>query len=336
MLGYIVIAALMGALGWFLIEKGRRVRRPMQGGLHADITLPHDAAFELYSNAFSHCSRKARLVFAELGIPYTHKPIDLVETGWYQTISPAYLKVNPAGQVPTLVHEGHPVYESDDILKYAAKMAGPEAPSLTPTDPAQKAVMDEWIDFAAIIGENPIENMETNAGACVPVLTTPLFATMIRYIPVHRILIGLLFHHDKRRPVMFLAFKLLGVKRLPKIPPVYAMLRQAVPAMAKHLGVLEAQLEKSGGPWIVGDMYTLADISWTAALQRVDETGFLDFYLAAGTLPHVAAYYTALQARPSWGQAIDGVPHDLLAKGTADLKRALAQDPAFAKALHCV
>ncbi len=334
MLSYLIVALLVGAVGWYFVERGRRVRHVVSSGLHEEITLPHDAEFELYTNAFSHCSRKARLVFAELGLPYAHKPIDLIETGHYETISPAYLKVNPAGQVPTLVHKGHPVYESDDIMKYAVAVAGPDAPALTPSDPAQQAQMEKWIDYAAIVGEDPIADMEGSAGACVPILTTPLFATMIRYIPVHRILVGLLFHHDKRRPVMFLAFKLLGVKRLPKIAPVYGLLTQARHHMGKHLLALEAQLEQSGGPWILGDNYTLADISWAASLLRVAETGFLDHYIATQNLPHVAAYYAALQARPAWGQAIEGVPHDLLTKGVADLKEALSTDPTFAKAMH--
>ena len=54
--------------------------------LHAEILLPHDAEFELYGNAFSHCSRKTRLVMAELGIPFVHKPIDLIETAGAATV----------------------------------------------------------------------------------------------------------------------------------------------------------------------------------------------------------------------------------------------------------
>ncbi|RJF86499.1 hypothetical protein D3874_05225 [Oleomonas cavernae] len=84
-------AALIPVAGAALVfarEKRRRRTHPVSGGLKADITLPHSEEFELYGNAFSHCSRKARLVLAELGIPYRHRHIDLIETGAYGTISP--------------------------------------------------------------------------------------------------------------------------------------------------------------------------------------------------------------------------------------------------------
>ncbi|MGB1087557.1 MAG: glutathione S-transferase family protein, partial [Alphaproteobacteria bacterium] len=276
----IVLAAVAGFGWWYTKEKAKRVRTPVAGGHHPEIELPHEFEFELYGNAFSHCSRKVRLVLAELGIPYEHKPIDLIETGSYQTISPAYLAINPAGQVPTLVHYGHPIYESDDILAYAVSVAKEDAPKLTPADPTQKAEMQRWIDFAAIVGENPIEDMKGSAGACVPPLTFPLFATMIQYIPVQRIFTGLLFHHDKRRPVMFLMYKLFGVRRLPLLAPAFNMLVTARNYMGEHLQKLDAQLAQSTGPWILGKSYTLADVSWTALLLRLDETGFLDPYFS--------------------------------------------------------
>lgn len=330
----IVVVAALSAV-WIMREKRRRVIHPVTGGLHEEITLPHEAEFELYTNAFSHCSRKARLVFAELGLPYTHKPIDLIETGSYQTLSPEYLAINPAACVPALVHNGHPVYESDDIMAYAAQVAvkinGPDAPQLTPADETQRAEMQKWIDFGAIVGDDPLEDMPVSAGACIPPHSFPLFATMIKYIPVSNILEGFLFHHDKRRPAMFLAFKLLGAQRMAQIPMVYNFLKSARRYMPQHLQKLEDHLAANGGPWILGETYSLADISMTAILHRLDETGFLDHYVAQNGLTHIAAYYQRLKARPSWAAAIDGVPHDILAKGTADLHALLANDAQFRK-----
>ena len=39
--------------------------------------------------------------------------------------------------------------------------------------------------------------MDTRAGACVPALTLPIFATMISDIDIRHILTGFLFHPDK-------------------------------------------------------------------------------------------------------------------------------------------
>ena len=112
-----------------------RRSHPVSGGPHPERSVAYVDEFELYSNSFSHCSRKVRLALAELGLPVLHHAIDLVETGAYETISPAYLRVNPAGVVPTLVHRGCPIYEFDDILAYAAANAPRGAPALVPDLP---------------------------------------------------------------------------------------------------------------------------------------------------------------------------------------------------------
>lgn len=192
---------------WVLVEKSRRQSHPVSGGIQTDISLPCEVEVELYSNAFSHCSRKTRLALAELGIEHKHHHIDLIETGWYETISPHYLRVNPSGLVPTLVHNGKPVYESDAILTYAQTLASTEASGLDPQDPDKRAQVDHWLEFGKIDSEAVFAGMAERAGSCIPPLTLPLFITSIKYIALPRILIGFLFHPDKKRPALFTAGK---------------------------------------------------------------------------------------------------------------------------------
>ena len=99
-------------------------RTPPTGGLHSEINLPHTQEWELYHNSFSLCSKKLRVCMAELGLDYANHEIDLVETGSYENVGAKFLAVNPAGIVPVLVHDGHPVYESHDEIVYAAEHAG--------------------------------------------------------------------------------------------------------------------------------------------------------------------------------------------------------------------
>lgn len=320
------LVLLAGALIWYGIEKSRRKSHAMDGGIHTDITLPHEAPFELYSNAFSHCSRKARLAMAELGIAYIHRPIDLVETGQYQTISPAYLKVNPAGILPVLVHNGHPIYESDDILKYAAAHAGPDAPQLTPDDPQKLAAMNEWLDYCNITNDDPLGNPEGRLGPCVPALTMPIFVTMMQYISFKKLIPGLLFHPDKKRPFFFSAAKLFGLRGLMRAKPLTDLVGDARDAARNHLKKLDDALGASQGDWILGDQFTLADITLASALLRIAETGWLDYFKSLDGLPHVAAYYERLQARPSWQTAITDKQHHLVEQGSNDLKALLKDD----------
>ncbi len=330
---YFLAALLGGAIIWFVVEKQKRTSHPVTGGLKSNITLPHEEEFELYGNSFSHCSRKTRLVMAELGIPYKHKPIDLIETGAYETISPHYLKVNPAGLLPTLVHHGHPVYESDDILAYAASQAPETAPSLVPETEGGKAQMQTWIDRGSISSDDPLGSIAQGAGSCIPGLTMPIFVTAIRYIPLRNILIGLLFHPDKKRPIFFSAAKVRGLQHMLRTGMVHNLVANSRDHMVKHLIEFQDHL-KQGGPWIMGDQYTLADVSWSCIFLRLDETGWLDHFFATHDFEVLEKYYAAVKARPSWQSAIVEKGHPIIDKASIDLKKLASENETIKKLLY--
>lgn len=316
---------------WYFWELQHRKTRAMSGGLHADIILPHTQEWELYHNDFSLCSKKSRVCLAELGIPYKSHHIDLIETGSYETLSRHYLKVNPGAIVPVLVHNGHPIYESHDQLEYAAAhSANPGL--LVPQDAAKRETMDHWVHKSSLIGDDPISAVEETAGNAVPGLTTPIFAAMVKHIPTHRILTGLLFHRLKVRAVFFLALKLFGLKNLPKMKPVIALLHTSKKAMHAHFDELEAALATSGGPWIVGAQFTLADVGMMVIFDRLREGDWLAEFLAE-TRPHVRAYWDALQTRPSYQAGVANHMHPMVTQGTQDIIALKQSDPAFKTAM---
>jgi glutathione S-transferase len=116
---------------------------------------------------------KTRVCLAELRIPYKSHHTDLVETGCYENLCPRLLDVNPGGTVPVLLHEGHPIYESHEQIRYATRFAPMGATSLVPEDAMERAEMEEWIDRSSLTG-NPLENGDKSAGNVVPGLTLPL------------------------------------------------------------------------------------------------------------------------------------------------------------------
>jgi glutathione S-transferase len=328
MIGALLGVAAAGAGAWYWRERGLRRTHAMAGGLHADRTLPHDAEFELYHNDFSLCSKKIRMCLAELGIPYASHHVDLIETGSYETLSRHFLAVNPAALVPVLVHEGHPVYESHDILPYAARHSA-DPQRLVPQDETACAVMQRWIDRSSLTGDDPTQALEVSAGNCVPGLTVPLFAVMIRDIPVHRILEGLLFHRLKQRPVVFLVLKAKGLAGVPSLPPVRKTVLASRRHMERHLDALAAQLETSGGPWITGAQFTLADVSWAVILERIREADWVAELIEPR--PAVAAYRQRLRARPSWVSAMDDHRHPLVRRGTERIAAEKARGGALAE-----
>jgi hypothetical protein len=71
-----------------------------------------ETMLELYHNIISTCSQKVRLCFAEKGLTYVDRHVEFRDGG---LLSPEYLKLNPNGVVPMLVHDGNPVIDSSVI-----------------------------------------------------------------------------------------------------------------------------------------------------------------------------------------------------------------------------
>ena len=87
---------------------------------------------ELYHGYTSVCAQKARLTLAEKGLEWASHVMDL--NG--DQLDPAYLKLNPNGVVPTLVHNGHVIVESTVIMHYLDDIF--TEPPLMPRDPPIK------------------------------------------------------------------------------------------------------------------------------------------------------------------------------------------------------
>ena len=329
---FLLVLAVPAA--WFLVERSHRKTSAMAGGLHEDITLPHVAEWELYHNSFSLCSKKLRVCLAELGLEYTSHPIDLIETGSYENVSRRFLAVNPAGLVPVLVHRGHPVYESHDEIVYAARHADERGRELLPEDDETRALVEHWTDVASLVGADPTRGTEKRAGNCVPGLTLPIFAAMCQYIPFSRFVEGLLFHPQKRRPLILALLKLRGIHGLPKLRPAMQLLARSRRDMGRHLDALEEQLDKGGGPWIAGERFTLADVSWVVILDRLVEVDWEEQFWGGGKRPRVAEYWERLRARPSYTTAILRERCETLERGVADVKTAKRGDPALRSAFE--
>jgi len=223
--------------------------------------------------------------------------------------------------------------EREEIEQIRAAHAPSGSPSLVPADPALKEQMERWID-ASSLSEDPIRYPERSIGNAVPRLTLQLFAAMIEKIPYRNILEGLLFHFDRRRPLLFLTLKACGVERMRALKPVMRMLAVGREHVKTHLDALETQLAQSGGPWILGPGFSLADVSWLVIFERLRQVDNEHVFLGGGLRPACTAYWERLKGRPSYAEAILGYPHPLIDHGIQRLKQAKAADPALRKALE--
>jgi len=96
--------------------------------------------FKLYQARLAVCAIKVRLVLAEKGVEW--EPINLNLRAGEQH-QPEYLKLNPNGVVPTLIHEDMVFIESSVIMQYLDEIF--PTPSLQPSDPVERARMRMWM-----------------------------------------------------------------------------------------------------------------------------------------------------------------------------------------------
>lgn len=99
----------------------------------------------LHDFTLSGHSHRARLMLSLLGLPHEIVPVDLA--GGEQR-TPAFLALNPFGQVPVLVDGDVTVADSNAILVYLALRHDPDRRWL-PADPAAQAAVQRWLSVAA-------------------------------------------------------------------------------------------------------------------------------------------------------------------------------------------
>ena len=96
---------------------------------------------KLYHWWSSTCSRRVRIALAAKGLTWESVYVNLAK---FENLDPSYVKLNPNGVVPTLVHDGRIIIESNFILEYLDDV-WPEVP-LRPDDPYERAQMRIWMD----------------------------------------------------------------------------------------------------------------------------------------------------------------------------------------------
>ena len=95
----------------------------------------------LYHGVTSTCSKRVRITLAEKNVEWESVHLNLARR---DNLDPEYLKLNPNGVVPTLVHDGNILYESNFIIEYLDDIF-PDPP-LRPADPYERARMRIWMD----------------------------------------------------------------------------------------------------------------------------------------------------------------------------------------------
>ena len=90
-------------------------------------------------------SMAPHIALHEIGVPFEAVPVSFARN---ETRAPAFLALNPEGNVPTLLIDGRPLTEVAGILYYLAR-AYPEARLMPFGDPGAEAQAISWMSFIA-------------------------------------------------------------------------------------------------------------------------------------------------------------------------------------------
>ena len=234
------------------------------------------AALTLYDSPGSPCARRVRAVLLEKGLAWTTRVVDL--TRMEQT-RPEYLALNPNGVVPTLVHGGRVLYESNVITEYLDEVF--PTPRLYPADPWERAQAKMWQAFELAMAKD----------------FRPLM-----YLRV----IG---PYDRLRPREDV---LADARRSTDDPAHLDWVRRIYDGEvisegeAGHLASLLVQrldrLEEAlrGHDWLVADRYSIADLS---VAPRVQMFPMVQLPLEPARHPRVCDWIARLAARPSFARS---------------------------------
>jgi len=109
---------------------------------HPDV--PGMRGIHLFHFVMSNCSQRVRIALEEKRLEWTSHHVNMMG---HEHLTRDYQRINPNGVVPTLVHDGQVVLESNDILRYLDEHF-PE-PALTPKGGASREAMETLIDLAS-------------------------------------------------------------------------------------------------------------------------------------------------------------------------------------------
>jgi glutathione S-transferase len=225
----------------------------------------------------SSASRRVRLCLEEKGLSYQGHHVDMAAMEHH---SPEYLKINPNGVIPTLIHDGKPLHESGTICEYLDERF-PDPP-LRPEGPYERAQMRNWIrHIDGLIGNLIIFNWRHHLQKTAERWSDEELAARLKNIP----------SRERREAWQ-------RVARKPYTEEERDAARDKL--VTQLLDRMEEALKPSG--WLVGNAYSIADIAAVPFVKRIDEEIAPD-EVTAQKHPGVTEWWTKIQARPAFARA---------------------------------
>ena len=229
--------------------------------------------FVLYNAPQSTCSQRVRFVLNAKGLAFEEHKLDLFAG---DQLKPEYLKINPNGVVPALLHRGRPVLDSAVIIEYLDEVRGDVSP-FTPLDPVDRARM-RWM--MRYIDEIPTPSIRVPS---YNLAFLPNFQAMSE-----EAFIALANSKPLRKEFLLS----MGRTGFPQ-----KEMDQALDRLNRSIQRMDEWIAESGGPWLMGEKMTLADIAVLPVIVRMND---INLDLAWADRPAIRNWLHLVQTHPSY------------------------------------
>jgi glutathione S-transferase len=222
-------------------------------------------------------------------IPLKEKQLDFesiyVDLHKFEQHSEWFLAINPEGQVPVLDHDGVVITHTTVINEYLDDVF-PDIP-LRPTDPVGAARMRYWNKFVDehVTNQVSMHGWHRMIGVIARNIENGDFEKLLEKIPLP--------HQRKKWATARSGFS-------------EADLTEATDKIIFAVDKVEKQL--ADGPWLVGEIYTAADINFYSHCGMMVERMFPEMEIAT-RCPKLVDWRNRMEARPAVQAALEMPDH---------------------------
>jgi glutathione S-transferase len=192
---------------------------------------------------------KVLMALHEKGLPFVSRWVDLHR---FEQHEPDYLRLNPEGQVPSLVHDGVVITQTSVINEYLED-AFPDTHRLRPSAPVDIARMRQWNKYIDdhVMDAVSVHGWHNGARRVALEYSDEAFDRLVERIPLKR-------QRDKWRTAR------IGFPQ------------DVLDAGSAQVGEAVAKVETAlaRGPWLLGEDFSLADINFFAHCGAMLEAMF--------------------------------------------------------------
>ena len=228
----------------------------------------------LYHFPQSTCSIKVRLLLEEKKLEWQSNQLISSE---HHHLSDWYLKLNPNGVVPTLIDDDLPIFESTSILEYIEDKY--TETNFRLANLFLRSQMRAFLVFVDVWPTPAVRTPSFQFGGLLKKFTAmsdEKFSSLV-----------------KKRPLKAEFYNSFDKNKGFSDTQIFSSFDVIVRTVKR----MDEMLQKFGGPWLLGEDYSLADMAVLPLIDRMQDLGLDGLWL--NTFPSISDWLSRAQQRPA-------------------------------------